>query len=748
MERLARVIIRHRRTVLAVLFVLSVISGVLSLRVPINADMTKYLPDDSRMKQGIDRMTDEFGGLSMPATLRVMFDGLPEEMEGQVRERLAAMPSVSSAAKTGRETLDGVSHTLFTIGMNCEYRTKEALELEHSLPGLFPEWSVKVRNDDKNGMEIPLFIYGIALAVLLTVLLLLSPSYFEALIFLFVIGLAILLNMGTNLVLGSVSVTTHSMSAILQLVLSMDYSIILMNRFRQETEGGSDPIPAMEKALARAFPSIAGSGFTTIVGLIMLVFMRFRIGADIGLVLAKGVFLSMVCCVTVLPALILMFRRAIERTKKKTIRIPTKGLARFSYKARYALAAGFAALFFGTWYLSTLSGTSFSLNQKDPIAEIFPEENQIVLLYENRDEEAAAEIALETEKKPGVHAVMSWSTTLGRRMNPEEMTEYLSGMLEDSGVYSQMFGEMAEGLDPGQFRDQLNENTVRTLYQIYGLLNGGDAEELSLDQLVSFLKNAASNPLLAPVMGKDTGEAVDRMGRMTELARAQMIGPSHSLMMISTTLPVEAEETEAFLDALQQRLEGSMTGRPYLIGNSVMNREMKQNFSRELLTITLLTAAAIFIVVLISFRSPAVSAVLVSLVQCGVFMAISTTGLMGYRMFYLAILIVQCVLMGATVDYGILFTNYYREHRKTKGIPEALEASYGQAMHTILTSSLFMIFGTAAIGLSPADPTIAQICQSISIGAASATLLVIFVLPGLLAALDRYVTRKRQSNDP
>ena len=743
MERMARGVIRHHRTVLAVLLALSLISGILSFLVPINADMTKYLPDDSRMKRGIDLLAEEFGSLSMPATLRVMFDGLPEEMEAAVRERLAALPSVSSVTKTGRETVDGVSHTLFTVGMNSEYRTKEALTLEHSIPGVFPEWNVTVRNDDKNGMEIPLFIYGIALAVLLAVLFALSSSYFESLIFLFVIGMAILLNMGTNLLLGSVSVTTHSMSAILQLVLSMDYSIILMNRFRQEKAECGDLHSAMEKALTRAFPSIAGSGFTTIVGLIMLVFMRFRIGKDIGLVLAKGVFLSMLCCVTMLPALILLFHRMIERTKKKTVRLHTKRLSRFSFKARHALAAGFAVFFFGAWYLSTLSGTSFSLSQKDPIAEIFPEENQIVLLYENRDEEAAAQIALETEENPKVQAVMAWSTTLGRKMKPEDMTEYLEGMLAGGGAYGSMIGDMLDGLDPEQFRDQLNENTLRSLYGMYGLLNGeGAADALSLEQIISFLKSASSNPLLASLMGKNAAEMPEKMDSMMALARAQLIGPSHSLMLISTSLPVEADETETFLETLRESIGKSMKGESYLIGNSVMNQEMKQNFSRELLTITLLTAAAIFVVVLITFRSLAVSVILVSLVQCGVFMAIATTGLLGYKMFYLAILIVQCVLMGATVDYGILFTNYYREHRVSKGILQALEASYGQALHTILTSSLFMIFGTAAIGFSPADPTISQICQSISLGAASATLLVIFVLPGLLAALDRFVIRK------
>ena len=743
MEKLAGKIVRKRHIVLAVFLILSVISGILSFLVPINTDMTKYLPDDSSMKQGTDLLSKEFGGLSMPATLRVMFENLPEEAETSVRERLSALPSAATVVKTGRKTENGRSYTLYTITMNCDYRTKEALALESAIPRTFPEYQLTVRNDDKNGMEIPLFVYGIALAVLLTVLLLLCSSFFEPLVFLFTIGVAILLNMGTNLLLGSVSATTHSMSAILQLVLSMDYSIILMNRFRQEKTGEKDLTRAMENALIKAFPSIASSGFTTIVGLTMLVFMRFRIGMDIGLVLAKGVFLSMLCCVTMLPALILMCHKLIERTEKKPLRIKTGALARFSYRARYALAAVFVVLFFGSWYLSTLAEVSFSLNQEDPIVEIFQEENQIVLLYENQDEEAAAEIARETEDLPDVNAVMTWSTTLGKKMGPDEMTSYLEEMLSDSGTYGAMFGDLMEGLDFSRFQNQLNENTMRSLYSLYGLLGGeGAVDTLSLEQLISFLKNAASNPLLASLMGEDAADMAGRLDLVLEAARAQLVGPSHSLMMISTFLPVESEETSAFITSLQAKLSSSMTGQTYLIGNSIMSQEMKQSFSRELLTITLLSAAAIFIVVFISFRSAAVATILISLVQCGVFMAIFTAELLGYHMHYLAVLIVQCVLMGATVDYGILFTNYYRENRRVRGIPQALEVAYDQSIHTILTSSLFMILGTGAIALSPADPTIAQICQSISIGATAASLLVIFVLPGLLAALDRFVNRR------
>ena len=728
--------------------ILAAVSGALSLKVPINTDMTKYLPADSRMKQGIDLMKEEFSDLALPNTIRVMFGNLAEEREEEVLNKLKALEYASSAVKTARKEKDGKTYTLFTVSTDYTYQSEEELALEHGIPGAFPGDEVTVVNDNASGMEIPVFIFAVALVILLGVLFVLCGSYIEPFLFLFTIGIAILLNMGTNIVLGSVSVTTYSISAILQLVLSMDYSIILMNRYRQEKWKGGEKTDAMERALIRAFSSIASSGFTTLVGLTMLVFMRFQIGKDIGLVLAKGVFLSMVCCLMLLPALILLFDRLVEKTAKPALRIHTRALARFSFRLRYVLAAGFAVLFFGAWYMDSLAGTSYSLSREDPIADIFPSDNPVVLLYDNGDEAAAEALAISLESDPNVRSVSAYSTTIGRKLTAEEMTDYLREMMADGGgAYAGMLGDAEMDFDPSAmsgFADSLNGNTMRSLYGFYGMLSGeGKAEKLSIDQIFAFLKAHSGNPLIRAAIGQEGADAIDKAGALMDLAKSKLIGPKHSIMMISTSLPVEGEETSAFLSGLEKSLTESMGGGYYTIGNSVMNVEMQASFGRELLTISLLTAAAIFVVVLVTFRNLVVPIVLVLLVQCGVFLTVATTWLLGYKMYYLALLIVQCILMGATVDYGILYANYYRENRANFDIKRALGASYEGAMHTILTSSLFMIFGTGVIGFSPADPTITQICKSISIGAASATLLVIFVLPGLLAALDRLVVGKK-----
>ena len=174
-----------------------------------------------------------------------------------------------------------------------------------------------------------------------------------------------------------------------------------------------------------------------------------------------------------------------------------------------------------------------------------------------------------------------------------------------------------------------------------------------------------------------------------------------------------------------------------------MNYEMQKTFDDELLLITLLTALAIFIIIAITFKSLTIPLVLVLLVQCGVYITIAITGALNGSIYYLALLIVECILMGATVDYGILLTNYYCEARKTANVKDALKSAYAGAIHTIMTSGLILILVTAAVGGMFNNPTVSAIVRTISMGALCATILILFVLPGILAACDKIVTKKR-----
>ena len=228
-----------------------------------------------------------------------------------------------------------------------------------------------------------------------------------------------------------------------------------------------------------------------------------------------------------------------------------------------------------------------------------------------------------------------------------------------------------------------DETTLRLLYLYRASRTESDpAWTLSIGQLLDYLNAAVLNDSrFAPVLDDDLRTQITEAKRQMDEAAKQLRGKNHSRMILLTELSEESAETEAFIHDLQETCDASLSGRYYLIGASAMVDEMEQGFDRELLVITLLTAASIFLVVALTFRSLAIPALLVLIVQCGVFLTVSAVGAFGGSMYYLALLIVECILMGATIDYGILYTSYYREMRRLMGVREALAAAYRGSIH-------------------------------------------------------------------
>ena len=195
--------------------------------------------------------------------------------------------------------------------------------------------------------------------------------------------------------------------------------------------------------------------------------------------------------------------------------------------------------------------------------------------------------------------------------------------------------------------DQFDSDTMELLYLYYAsTANNDPAWTMTIGELLNYLTNDILNDAwFAKMLDADMRTDIDELDEQLNEGMKQLKGLQHSRMIINMVYSDE-----------------KLSGDYYLIGNSAMTYEMQQTFDREMLFITLLTAVAIFIVIALTFRSFVVPAILVLLVQCGVYITVTIIGLQGYSIYFLALLIVECILMGATIDYGILFTNYYREN--------------------------------------------------------------------------------------
>ena len=875
------------------MFILTAVCSFLIPKVSVNSDMSKYLPNDSSMRQGLSLMEKEFPAEEESYTIRVMFKGLSSEKKAEEKDALAAIENVDSVTYD-RDSSDYNSgeYSRYFLNTNYGYDTEEETVIEKQVTEKFSGYEVTVKNDDTSAPDIPLSVYLAAFGIILVVLLISCGSYFEPILFLVTIGIAVVLNLGTNFFLGEISDVSFGIAAVLQFALSMDYSIILMNRYRQELNKVDDRKEAMANAMCAASDSITGSAVTTIVGLLVLVFMSFKIGADIGIVLAKGVAFSMLCVFTVLPALILLSHKLIEKTEKKERAKkadkngPSAVLGGFSYRFRSVVAVLFVVLFIGTGYLQYGTKTVYTLSEKDSIADVFPKDNTMVLLYENADESKIADIVSVLEKKDDVKNIVSYPTTIGKQCTVKEMSEMLSKMgenlqtdekllnivyyhyhangktkpmtlsdfivfLSDTVAVEPMFsgyideaaaGQLAVlkpitekstltapmppaalaqtlGMDAeqvtqlfmlrygmeytpdktmslyefvsfltenvlpnpeyavmfddaaktklyqtkviadavvsgkeftvkemaefvGKISDKFNENTVELLYLYSASLKPGNAQNtMSPGALVYHIEKLASEPLFSTLLTNEQKAGIAKARKQLDDGVQQLKGKAHSRLTVTTKLPVESEKTSALVKEMIELCDEKLSGEYHLIGNSIMVDEMESGFGREQLIITLLTAVSIFIVVALTFRSLAIPAILVLIVQCGVFITVSALGTLGGSMYYLALLIVECILMGATIDYGILFTSYYREMRATLPIKEAIVAAYKGSLHTILTSGTIMVLITAVIGPLFGNPTIEQIVRTLSVGCASAMFLILFVLPGILALCDRVVVR-------
>ena len=497
-RKLSDFIVNKRIAILVVMLILAAVCIVSSRFVVINEDMTKYLPDDSNMKAGLDIMDEAFPETETSNTIRVMFDGLTAVQKSQILNELGSITYVDSVdydADSSDYNRD--DHTLYVLNMSCDYGSEEEKSIEAELGSRFSDYTMTWKDDDDGFPPIPVMLLVTALAILLTVLFFMCGSWIEPFLFLAVIGVAVVINGGTNLILDNVASITNSISAILQLVLSMDYSIILMNRYRQEKAFEPDSMQAMRKALASSFSSIASSALTTVTGLLMLLFMSFKIGTNLGIVLAKGVFISMVCVLTMLPGIILACDGLIQKTAKKSLHIPTAWAAKFSYKMRHIMPLIFILLFAGSFILQQRAGISYTLTDEDEIAKVFPRNNTVVMVYENRDEDTIVDLVSELDKDENIRSVLGYSTVIGKPYTADELAETLEDMEE--------IGEDIS-LDPA---------VISMLY--YDYYKHGETGTMTASDFLSFVSDTVRNDkTFSEYIDDDMKENADKLDKFAD----------------------------------------------------------------------------------------------------------------------------------------------------------------------------------------------------------------------------------------
>ena len=279
------------------------------------------------------------------------------------------------------------------------------------------------------------------------------------------------------------------------------------------------------------------------------------------------------------------------------------------------------------------------------------------------------------------------------------------------------------------------------LYDYYGSVHGNcDTLRLGFEPLLVYLCDTlVYDPRLKDILPDSIQSQATTIKAQLKDGLGQLRKEDHSLLVVLSSLLAESKQTYAFVDTLTALADARMPHEHYYVGESVMYAEMRGGFDHEMNVVSLLTILAIFLIVAITFRSIIVPTILVVAVMTAVYVNVVVAGLVTGQMLYLAYLIVQAILMGATIDYGILFANYYRENRKTMLQEDAVCAAYRGSIRTILTSGLIMVLGPGAMALFIDDLMISNIVGCLAVGAFVAIVLTLTVVPAVLVALDKWV---------
>ena len=462
MEKFGKTIVKFRHVILILAILLLIPSAIGFLNTRINYDILYYLPDDIETMKGQDILVDQFG---TGAFSFLIVDGMEPYEVSKVKAKVENVDHVAKVI-----WYDSFSDLSIPITMlpddlynafNSEGATLMAVIFDDTTSAdstmkaiedirsicskqCFLSGMSAVVTDTKNLSEKETPLYVLIAVVLATLILgLTMDSFLAPVFFLIGIGMAIIYNLGSNIILGEISYITQALTAVLQLGVTMDYSIFLWHSYEEDLSVyDGDKQKAMAHAISNTISSVVGSSITTIAGFIALCFMSFTLGLDLGVVMAKGVFIGVISCITILPSMLLIFDRFIQKTKHKPLLPDMPRISEFIVDHTWMFAVLFIILLIPSLYGymntdvyynldSTLPKDLPSIEANTKLDELFNMNTTHMVLYDaDMDVSNAEQMIDELRKVNGVKNVLSLDSLIGptvpESMIPEEIKDELS----------------------------------------------------------------------------------------------------------------------------------------------------------------------------------------------------------------------------------------------------------------------------------------------------------------------------------
>ena len=675
MRKLYESIVNHKKTVIVAFVMAMIVSAVCSTMVNVNYDINDYLPDGTASTVALDTMNEEYD-MSIP-NARVMVSNLTVAQALEMKQKLSEIEGVEDVTwlddvvdtdipleTADKDTVENYykdNKALFTVTINEHTRIetvnaiRDLIGDDNSMAGAAINTAIAAQATNKEVKNIIFLVIPICLAVLF----LTSSSWIEPILLLGSIGVAILLNKGSNLMFGTISFVTNAAGGVLQLAVSMDYSIFLLHRFQEMREEGQAPKEAMINALCKSTGSILSSGLTTVIGFAALILMRFKIGPDMGLAMAKAIFISLVTVFVLFPVILLYCYPLIDKTAHKSLLPDFEKFGRFVTKLMVPAVLVFVLFIipcnlgqkenFFSYGSSQIFSTDTQIgSDTKKIEDIFGKSNNLVLMVPKGDLQKESQLSKDLHNMPEVSSILSY--------------------VDNAGAEVPM--------------DYVDNDTL-----------------------------------------------------------SKLISDNYSRLVLTVDADFEGEKTFALIEEIRA-LAKTYYGDEYLLaGESASTYDLMDTITKDNDRVNLIAIGAVFLVLLLSMKSLSIPVILVLAIETAIWINLSVPYFTNDFVFYIAYLIISSVQLGATVDYAILLTSRYMEVRETASRKDTVVETLRSTTVSIMTSASILTIAGILLWKVSTHGVLSQLGHLLARGTALSTVIVLFVIPGMLYIGDKLVQK-------
>lgn len=680
MVKLGKKIVKYHIPILIISVLLLIPSVIGFVNTRVNYDILSYLPDDIDTMTGQNILMDDFhkGAFSM-----YIAEGMEEKDVSALKEKIenvdgvadviwydsimdlsVPMDVIPSKLSEAFNSSDATMMAIFFEDTTSADKTLEAIDAIRKLSDkqCFLSGMSAVVDDIKILSEKETVMYVIIAAILTSIILaVFMNSFLLPVFFMLNIGMAIIYNLGTNIFLGDISFITQALAAVLQLAVTMDYSIFLWHSYEeQQIRFNGDKKRAMAHAISATISSVSASSLTTVAGFIALCFMAYRLGFNLGIVMAKGVVFGVIGCVTILPSMILVFDRAIEKTSHRSF-IPDLGkVSGFVVNHSWIFITVFLALLVPSVYGYINTDVYYNLDTTLPqdLASIQANEE----LAEKFDMNAT-------------HMVL-----VDANMEPRDANTMLSEIDDVDGV------KWALGLD-----SVLGPNIPR---------------EVIPESLTNALKS-----------------------------------DKWQLILVTSEYKTASDEVNNQVDSINGIVK-KYDKNGMVIGEAPCTKDLIDITDTDFKVVSAISIAAIFLIILVTFKSISVPILLVIVIEFAIFINMGIPCYTNTVLPFIASIVIGTIQLGATVDYAILMTNRYRRERRLgKEKKEAVTIALSTSIKSIIVSALGFFMATIGVGIYSSIDMIGSLCNLMARGAIISMFVVICLLPSFLMIFDKIILK-------